>query len=63
VATGLIGYGCGLGGVRNFFVTVVSSILIAAVILVIIDLDHPIHGLIQVSQQRMLELRNSLEGK
>jgi hypothetical protein len=63
VATGLIGYGCGLGGVRNFFITVVSSILIAAVIIVIIDLDRPIHGLIQVSQQRMLELRQTMEGK
>ena len=63
VATGLIGYGCGLGGVRNFFVTVVSSILIAAVIIVIIDLDRPVHGLIQVSQQRMLELRHSLKDK
>jgi hypothetical protein len=63
VATGLIGYGCGLGGVRNFFVTVVSSILIAVVILVIIDLDRPRRGLIQVSQQRMLELRDSLGGK
>jgi hypothetical protein len=63
VATGLIGYGCGLGGVRNFFVTVVSSILIAAVILVIFDLDRPRHGLIQVSQQRMLELRDSLGGQ
>jgi len=63
VATALIGYSCGLGGVRNFFVTVVSSILIAAVIIVIIDLDRPLHGLIQVSQQRMLELRKSMEGK
>jgi hypothetical protein len=61
VATGLIGYGCGLGGVRNFFVTVVSSVLIAAVVIVIIDLDRPLHGLIQVSQQRMLELRDNLE--
>ena len=63
VATGLIGYGCGLGGVRNLFVTVVSSVLIAAVIIVIIDLDRPRHGLIRVSQERMLELRHSLEGQ
>jgi hypothetical protein len=41
----------------------VSSILIAAVIIVIIDLDRPTHGLIQVSQQRLLELRHSLEDK
>jgi hypothetical protein len=63
VATGLIGYGCGLGEVRNFFVTVVASVLIAAVIMVIIDLDRPRRGLIRGSQQRLVELRDSLEGK
>jgi uncharacterized membrane protein (Fun14 family) len=41
----------------------VSSILIAAVIIVIIDLGRASHGLIQVSQQRLLELRGSLEDK
>ena len=61
VATGLIGYGCGLGEVRNFFVTVVASVLIAAVIIVIIDLDRPLRGLIQVGQKRMVELRDSLK--
>ncbi len=60
VATGLIGYGCGLGGRRNFLVTLTASVLIAAVILVIIDLDRPRRGLIKVSQQRMVELRDSL---
>jgi len=63
VATGLIGYGCGLGEVRNFLVTVAASILIAAVIIVIIDLDRPRRGLIRVSQQRMVELRDTLEKK
>jgi hypothetical protein len=61
MATGLIGYGCGLSGLRNFFVTVISSILIAAVIMVIIDLDRPRRGLIRVSQQRMIDLRDSLK--
>jgi hypothetical protein len=61
MATGLIGYGCGVSGVRNFFVTIISSVLIAAVILVIIDLDRPRRGLIKVSQQRMVDLRDSLK--
>ncbi len=60
MAMGLIGYGCGLGGKRNFWVTLVASTLIAAVILVIIDLDRPRRGLIRVSQQRMLDLQQSL---
>jgi hypothetical protein len=57
---GLIGYGCGIGGRRNFFSTMVAWILIGSVILVIIDLDRPSRGLIRVSQDRMLELRDSL---
>ena len=61
MATGLIGYGCGLSGIRNFFVTIISSILIAAVIMVIIDLDRPSRGLIRVSQQRMIDLRDSIK--
>ena len=60
MATGLIGYGCGLGGRRNFFVSTMASVLIAGVILVIIDLDRPRRGLIKVSQQRMVELRDNL---
>jgi len=60
ISTGLIGYGCGLGGVRNLFVTMVASVLIAAVIFVIIDLDRPRRGLIRVSHQRLLELRDSM---
>jgi flagellar basal body-associated protein FliL len=63
MATGLIGYGCGLSGLRNFFVTIISSILIAAVIMVIIDLDRPIRGLIRVSQQRMIDLRDNLKAQ
>lgn len=60
VVVGVIVYGCGLAGSRNFFVTAMASILIATVILVIVDLDRPRRGLIRVSQDRMLELRQSL---
>ena len=40
--------------------TAMASILIASVILVIVDLDRPRRGLIRVSQDRMVELRESL---
>jgi hypothetical protein len=36
------------------------AIIIAAVIMVIIDLDRPHAGLIKVSQQRMIDLRDGL---
>jgi hypothetical protein len=61
VANGLIGYGCGLGERRNFYVTLMASMLIVFVILVIVDLDRPRRGLIGVSQERMLDLQHSLE--
>ncbi|MGA7576920.1 MAG: hypothetical protein ACLQUW_03895 [Desulfobaccales bacterium] len=57
----LIGYGCGLSGVRNFFLTIISSVLIAAVIMVIIDFDRPTHGYITVSMQPTIDLQNSLK--
>ena len=60
-AIGLIGYGCGLAGRRNFLVTMVTCVLIAAVSVVIIDLDRPQRGLIRVGLGRMVELRHSLE--
>jgi hypothetical protein len=60
-ATGLIGYGAGLAGRRNFMVTMVAAVLIASVILVIVDLDRPRRGLIKVGLGRMVELRQSLE--
>ena len=60
MATGLIGYGCGLSGGRKFFAETILSILISAVIMVIIDLNRPSMGLIRVNQQRMIDLRDSL---
>jgi hypothetical protein len=61
-AVGLLGYGCGVGGTRNLLVNTLVPIIIAAVILVIIDLDRPRRGLIRVSQQSMMDLRRSLNG-
>jgi len=63
----LVGYGCGLYGRRNFVVTTLLSVLVAAVTLVILDLDRPSRGLFRVSQQSMValqqELRRSVEGR
>jgi hypothetical protein len=61
MGTALIGYGCGLSGVRNFFLTIISSVLIAAVIMVIIDFDRPTKGFITISMQPTIDLQNSLK--
>jgi hypothetical protein len=57
---GLLGYGCGLGGHRSFSATAAIGLFIGLVILVILDLDRPRRGFIEISQTPMIELRQSL---
>lgn len=61
LSLGLVGYGAGMGRLRNILPTLISVILIASVILLIIDLDRPRRGLIKVSQQRMVDLQGSFK--
>jgi hypothetical protein len=60
VSTGLVGFGCGVGNRRHLPITVSVASLIALVILVIMDLDRPRRGFIEVNQESMINLRNSL---
>jgi hypothetical protein len=60
VAALSIGYGSGLGAHRNFFPTMIMSLIIMLVITVIIDLDRPRRGLIRVGQNSMVRLQESL---
>jgi hypothetical protein len=61
LSLGLVGYGTGIGKDRNLLPTMISVILIASVILLIMDLDRPRRGLITVSQQSMVDLRENLK--
>ncbi len=56
-----VGYVCGVEKHRSLSRTVAIALLLSLVILVIIDLDRPRRGLITVTQQSMLELRESLK--
>jgi hypothetical protein len=56
----LVGLGNGVGSHRHLAFTTSVAILISFVILVILDLDRPRRGLIEVSQESMIVLRNSL---
>lgn len=60
MALGMLGYGCGLGGRRSLLMAMTTAFLIALVILIIADLDRPRRGLVQVSQQRLIDLQESL---
>ena len=51
-----IGYQFGLSGTRSWTVTILLALVFTAVILLIADLDRPQQGLLQVSQQALLDL-------
>jgi hypothetical protein len=56
----IVGYTSGLRGHRASFVTHIMVALIVLLVFIIIDLDRPRRGLIQVSQASMLELRDAM---
>ncbi|MCW5961237.1 MAG: hypothetical protein KIS76_13820 [Pyrinomonadaceae bacterium] len=57
VSGAILGYASGLGGKRPVVATVLMTLLIVLIVFIIIDLDRPKRGLIQVSQQSILELK------
>lgn len=61
IAGAVLGYASGSSGARPGVPTFAMATLIALVILVIIDLDRPRRGFIQVNQQSMLEVAATLE--
>jgi hypothetical protein len=60
MAMAMTGFGGGLSGRRSLFFTSMLAVLVAAVIMVILDLDHTRRGFIRVSQRSMIQLRDSL---
>jgi len=62
ISFALTGYSLGLSGSRALKLVLMLAALVAAVIILIVDLDWPRRGLILVSQQSMVELRQSLSG-
>ena len=61
LTSGVFGYGNGLAGARSFGMGTILAVLISLVILVIVDLDRPRRGLIQVNQESMVGLQKSLD--
>lgn len=62
VAGVALGYGCGLGGRRHLLSTTMMFVLIVMVVTVIVDLDRPRRGLIHVSQESVIRLKENLNG-
>lgn len=63
VMTGaILGYSNGLAGHRTPWVTYVMVWLIVVMVFIILDLDRPYRGLIQISQKSMLDLQTTIRG-
>lgn len=58
----LVGYGSGVGGHRASFATYILVVLIVFLVFIIIDLDRPRRGLIEVSQQSLVDLQTDWHG-
>jgi len=56
-----VGYQFGVAGRSSFLIHLVLALTFSAVVYLIADLDRPLHGLLQVSQQPMLDLGERLE--
>jgi hypothetical protein len=61
LALGQVAYSCGLSGRRRQVANVTFAFVIALVLVIILDIDRPRRGLVQVSQESMLRLQQSLE--
>lgn len=59
VASLTVGYGAGLGGSRRPVLSVCFCLLVALMLGMVIDADRPERGLIRISQQRLVELRDA----
>ncbi len=57
---GILGYSGGISGKRIIAPVTLVSLLITLIVFIIIDLDRPKRGLIQVNQEVMIELQNYL---
>lgn len=58
---GIVGYASGITGHRPSFVAYIMLFLVVLLILIIIDLDRPRRGMIQVSQTSLTELQAAIE--
>jgi hypothetical protein len=60
LAVGILGYQSGLGTGRSVLGTVLLVLLFATILVIILDIDQPYQGLITISQQSLIDLRQSM---
>lgn len=57
MAGAIVGYACGVGGHRPSMASYIMVALIVVLVFIILDLDRPRRGLIQVSQKSLVDLQ------
>jgi hypothetical protein len=60
LSIGMVGYNSGLTERRSLLSAVVLAIALGAVIMILVDLDRPREGFIQVSQQPLIDLQQQI---
>jgi hypothetical protein len=60
LSLGMVGFGAGLTERRSLLTAVVLIIALGAVLTIVIDLDRPLEGLIQVSQQPLIDAQRRI---
>ena len=60
LSVGMVGYSAGLTGRRSLLSAVVLVVALGAVIMIVVDLDRPREGFIQVNQQPLLDLQQQI---
>ena len=60
LSLGMVGYSAGLTGKRSAVTAIALIVVLGAVLTVIVDLDRPRDGLLQVSQQPLLDLQQQI---
>lgn len=60
MAGAVVGYGSGVAGYRTSVATYIMVVLIMVLVFIVIDLDRPRRGLIQVDQSPLIELQTDL---
>jgi len=61
LSIGLVGYNAGMARKRSPLIAVALALSLGAVIWLVVDLDRPQDGLINVSQQPLIDLQERLE--
>jgi hypothetical protein len=61
LTVGSLGYGSGLTGHRMVLPVTLVPALMSIILTLLVDLGHPRHGLIRVSQESMIRVRDSLK--